>query len=890
VNTVGVAGVIARATLLALVANAGAGLGTAEARDRPIARAAAAKASRTADEPVAGKHGSVGANKAPSSPPLTSDAGSTGAGGGEDGAGGSPHGEVDPLVSNGLGSPLCKGALGQGELSGPSRRDCETSGFVAAAAPTGDYGIDVHINTGVLGLSSGGLLTTVQDLFVTPLWMALVWAVHALVVMLEWCFTIDLLDSASVSSGVGSGLRHVQGAFTEPWLATVLAVASVLALYNGLIRRRVAETVGQALLVLAMMVGGTWVMLDPTGTVGALGGWANQASLGTLAVTARGAPSGAGRALADSMGTVFAAAVEVPWCYLEFGDVGWCRNPARLDPRLRAAALQISAGELALVGCRLNAATLSLCVAPGSAQAKVLEHGAELLRAAQSNGAIFLALPANGPERNSINERSSLLRVICQSSDATSCRGPTAAQAEFRTNGGTWARVGGLLLIVAGVLGMLLLLGFIALRLLAAALFSLLYLLLAPAAVLAPALGDGGRAVFRKWAAQLLGAVVSKLLFSFLLGVVLAILAILAHLERLGWWTQWLLMSAFWWGAYARRHQALAIAGGALGREHERKPRSVVRRVSDALDSPRRVLGGARSTIQKRSKQAPSLEQRRKLAQAGRQRAEAGTHEQAKGSLEHDYRDARARTEAAPQVRQRVSAKRAQLERVRAEHGKTLAAGDARRAAELAHRAQRIEGDIGREQQWLNTARRVVSDGEQARQGTGKLYSREQGEERDRFLDDQAALLASVRARGLKAGERRDYAALAGLAGYRRGEYERLDPGAQRAARLEVDRELALRKELNATARDVAVSSGESTLRHREKRKSNQAFDSTLEQRMRDGGHSMPSSRVDRSALDSWRHEGLTDRSSARARESSVMRDAHEVARRRKRQLGRDQR
>ena len=66
---------------------------------------------------------------------------------------------------------------------------------------------------------------------------------------------------------------------------------------------------------------------------------------------------------------------------------------------------------------------------------------------------------------------------------------------------------------------MLLLLGFIALRLLGAALFSLLYLLLAPAAVLAPALGESGRAAFRTWATRLLGAVVAKLMYSFLLGV-----------------------------------------------------------------------------------------------------------------------------------------------------------------------------------------------------------------------------------------------------------------------------------------------------------------------------------------------------------------------------------
>src|ERR1035441_6549405 len=88
---------------------------------------------------------------------------------------------------------------------------------------------------------------------------------------------------------------------------------------------------------------------------------------------------------------------------------------------------------------------------------------------------------------------------MCQSSEATNCDGPDAAQAQFRTGAQTPARLGGLLLIAAGMLGMLLLLGFIVLRLLAASLFSLLYLLCAPAMVLAPAFGEGGRAVFRKW-------------------------------------------------------------------------------------------------------------------------------------------------------------------------------------------------------------------------------------------------------------------------------------------------------------------------------------------------------------------------------------------------------
>jgi len=895
----------ARAAILtlALTAVAAWGMVGGSSGDRPaLALAAAPERASAANAPPASVPRSQGASKAPRSVPLVGGSSApTNAGANEVAAGASSEGEADPLVSNGLSSPLCGGALGAGELPAAARRDCATSGFVAAPAPTGDYGIDVHIDTGVLGLSSGGLMSFVQDLLVTPLWMALVWAVHALVVMLEWCFTIDVLDS-SVAGGVGSGLRQMQAALTDPWLALVLSAASVLALYNGLVRRRVAETVGQAVLMGAMMVGGMWVIADPTGTVGALGGWANRVSLGTLAVAARGTPTGPGRVLGESMGTVFAAVIEAPWCYLEFGDVGWCREPSRLDPRLRAAGMGIARGELARIGCKSTpeavpesistALGLPVCVAAGSEQAKALELSAELLREAPSNGAIFLALPANGPARNSINEQGSLLRAICQSSDVTSCHGPTAAQAEFRDDGQTWSRVGGLLLIALGVLGMMLLLGFIALRLLSAAIFGLLYLLLAPGMVLAPALGEGGRAVFRKWATQLLGAVVSKLLFAFLLGVVLAVMAILSSLHALGWWTQWLLMSAFWWAAYLRRHQALGLIEGARGGDH-RGRRSVMRRMSDALES-RKGMAATRWAKGKLSGPAPSVEERRRLEQAGRERARVKSDEQAGLTLESEHREATTRAEATPEAQQRLSANRAQLERVERERGKALAGGQVRRAAELGHRGARIEGEIEREQEALNRARRVAGEGDQALQRTGKVYTRERLEEQSRFLEAQAALPDSGRVRdrlgiGRRGGERRDYAGLAGLAGYGREEYEGLDPASRRAARLEIDRELALRKELNETAGSMAASAETTGLGRRERRRADRAFDNALQQRMRDGGHSMPVSRRERPALDSWRESGPAERPPSSER-SSVMRDAREVAARRKRQLGRGRR
>lgn len=862
------------------------------------------RAARRADAPARSTGSSHGASRpgagrrSPDEPPLTATAPSE-TQGGEGAADSSP--ELDPLVSNGLASPTCAGATGGGQLSPASARNCETSGFVAAGAPTGDYGIDVHIDTGVAGLGGGWLLSAVQQLFVTPVWMALVWAVHALVVMLEWCFAIDLLDSSSVGLGVARALRHAQATFTEPWLATVLAIAAALAAYNGLIRRRVAETLGQALLMLAMMAGGIWVTIDPAGTVGALGSWADQAGLGTLAVSASGSPARGAQTLADSLGTVFSAAIEVPWCYLEFGDVGWCRNSARLDPRLRTAALSIAAGELVFARCTHEVALFERCPAPRSRHAQTLEHSAQLLRAARSNGAIFLALPANGPQRNSIGDSESLLRAICRSEQATACRGAAAAEAEFRTDRGTWPRVAGLLLIVAGVLGMLLLLGFLAMRLLASALLALLLLMLAPAAVLAPALGDAGRAVFRRWAAQLLGAVVSKLLFSFLLGAVLTVLAILNDLEALGWWTQWLLMLAFWWGAFTHRHQVLQFTAGAAGAAGQRQAegrRTFARRASEAFEMPRKLVGGVKVARRRREQQHANRalgEGQRQAAQAsaavmrvaqgnatqpksagdgahGRGSAHAqagltaehGAHvqaglsaqdgaepvdEQAMRTLLADRRCAREIADGEPEGEGRLTAMRAQLAQLAERRDAAVTEGDTRRAVQLAYRAARVAANAERERGGLEAARRTSAV---AATDRADGFSTEQLREREQFLQAQSLLLSSAQRSSDGDLARRDYPALAGLAGYGPREYESLHARAKRAARLQIDRELG--------ARAVAARRPEA------------------QGRTPDGANSRgPISHRGRGAG----HEG--DASS----ESSVMADMRAVAERRKRQLGR---
>ena len=175
-----------------------------------------------------------------------------------------PSSGGDPLTGNGLDSPLCRASVG---LSAAQRRSCETDNFVAAPDPTNDYAFDVNIDTG-LGKWGNDMSATIDD-FAQFGWMALVSATHGLVVMFEWCYSLNLLSGALLSQ-VSVALREARSGFTEPWLAFVLAVASMLVVYHGLVKRQVAETMGQAMAMVAMMGGGLWVIADPADTVGAV--------------------------------------------------------------------------------------------------------------------------------------------------------------------------------------------------------------------------------------------------------------------------------------------------------------------------------------------------------------------------------------------------------------------------------------------------------------------------------------------------------------------------------------------------------------------------------------------------------------------------------------------
>ncbi len=149
---------------------------------------------------------------------------------------------------------------------------------------------------------------------------------------------------------------------------------------------------------------------NPAGTVGASSNWANQAGLGHPGRRrSRAHPVAPRERSAWSMAGVFAATVEGPWCYLEFGNVQWCRDPTRLDRGLKQAGLKIAGEEFAAAwsapgGC-------SEARRPGPAVSRRTQRPPAT--GSGPTARFSWRCPATAPQRNSINDEGSLLRELC---------------------------------------------------------------------------------------------------------------------------------------------------------------------------------------------------------------------------------------------------------------------------------------------------------------------------------------------------------------------------------------------------------------------------------------------------------------------------------------------
>lgn len=555
------------------------------------------------DEPPASQPGKSKApqTKAPSKPTVAVGAGPTS-------RPAVPYGgSLDPTSVLGVSNPLC----GQrGQLSAAQVRNCQSSRSPESAYPVGNYGWDVHIEEGgfITSLFAPAVAFVLQIFSV--FWLLLLLMLKGCLIVLGFTFSLSPFTDNHMLRQIAVGLGSFYNNFTAPWLTALMVILGGWGLYNGMIRRRAGETMGGMLAALAMMLIAMWMIHSPRETVGRVAEIVNKMSLVAVAAPSSGHLRAPIRSYNDAMASVWNQMTAVPWCAMDFSDVRWClrAKPSReaieaakegLDPDEPftqallhdlpedddAATRALNRRLSALFGDAPTISSLYLRFSPGSGPRDAL------WTYYNGKGDDHVGLPFHvGPQINV----------------GGGTEGAAPDKVAMQGRSGVLPRMVLLLLFIVGLLGGLLLILWIALKLVMAAASAFVLVLLAPLAMFFPVFGAAGRAAFIRWGTSLLGAIVAKLVFSALLGVVLLGSTVLGAGVGGSSPTLGLIATmAFWWACLLNRERYVALlqidpvrdqgtsfyrtlAGGYVGyRVAKAATNAIGRRRSDRADQRR---------------------------------------------------------------------------------------------------------------------------------------------------------------------------------------------------------------------------------------------------------------------------------------------------------------
>jgi hypothetical protein len=439
----------------------------------------------------------------------------------------------DPSRSLGATSPSCRYAL-----SAAARRSCRASGSVAEPHPLSSYGIDVRVGFSVT--DPGKSFLAALQMLGAGLWMALLYIIKGVLLLLEWSFSLDLTNEAMPQVRRSLARLHEQ-AFGDWWLLLAISLTGLWGIHRGLVQRRTTETLAGLAATVALIIGGLVLISRPDDTVGWMARATNDAGMTVLAAGTGGSARSPRDALASSMGEVFDTTVRRPWCALEFGSVAYCDKPTgdRAHPTNAEVWLQY----------------------PAQGWQRGRLH--TLLDKKKSEHFTFNPLTP-------LHNTKTLLgidddRKLPDDVEELVHREPP--RASLQNAGGTFPRLALLLVVLVGLSGAAALYSYLGVRLILAAGLGLVLLLIAPPMLLAPALGDGGRATFLAWIKRLLAATVAKFVYAVFLTVVLVASGVFTSLE-FGWFGTWLMSAAFWWGVFVKRHDIITFVAGGVPNQH----------------------------------------------------------------------------------------------------------------------------------------------------------------------------------------------------------------------------------------------------------------------------------------------------------------------------------
>jgi hypothetical protein len=481
-------------------------------------------------------------------------------------------GSIDPLSGLGIRNPVCDEPA---QIhSRATRTSCEVTGTPETTYPTSDYGFDVFIPTGIthpIGDFTAGFVTILNGI-----WLGLLFVLKLVLTLLGLAFGLNPFSDGPTMARISTAVSQIYATVTEPWLSALVVCAGIALAWRGLISRDVAGSVAGTIAAVAMLVLGIWVVHAPRESVGRLASFSNEVALSVIAAPQSGSLADPTGSYAEAMSHVWSRLVEVPFAGLDFSDVNWALGPPPEEAVKKAnEAFCEDNGSLTLL-------------------AQLSHLG---ISTAKDECAHFAEARYGKPKR--------VIDLYLRSSPGSSARAALwnyfdnddAYKPKVAAQGGDGVitRLSMLALFAIGLLGALLLLAWLAIRLLTQAAIAFVLLLALPFALFFPLLGDWGRRAFRRFGLALIGAVLAKVIYAAFLSVVLLGIVTLGSVEGSGGSaTGFLLSAAFSWAVFLKRgdligwisvgeHERLAgigvggVAGFALGKRAARRPARAAR-------------------------------------------------------------------------------------------------------------------------------------------------------------------------------------------------------------------------------------------------------------------------------------------------------------------------
>jgi hypothetical protein len=435
--------------------------------------------------------------------------------------------------------------------------------------PLSSYQLDQYfpaISVGVFsGVDTSGLLPMIAYFIAQVIWLITAFISNAVITLFAFAFSLDLVNgNGTRGSGalapVSQAIQNIyHSTFGQPWLIAAVALTSIWAMWKALVQRRYTETAGTLSLSLLYCIIALAIVTQPERTIAPASQYANKLSTALLSLTSQGSLTGEGAAKQAASDQLFSLLIAQPWTVLEFGGIEHCTEQrAGKAVSVPVRPLGGSPGEETALAQRLQSSTE--VKAPG---------GKTCINNELKYAPHFLAYPFQSHERNQEYEAlqhgsdEDLPESDPGKHDGSYPLGSAdEPAAEAAGKGGQYERLLLSILIALGSLGAWLLLGALAVGVLIAGVFLLMWLAFSPFALVIGVIPGRGHEFFRGWLSRLAGYLLRKVIYSAILAVVLAVCgALVDATSNLGWLMAFALQALFLWAVFLQRDR---IAGDLL--------------------------------------------------------------------------------------------------------------------------------------------------------------------------------------------------------------------------------------------------------------------------------------------------------------------------------------